>query len=81
MKRDKDYGICIYLLIPIILIVLKALGLVELSWLWVLSPLWIPLGICLALAVLVLVVLVIVAVIGLVIYLIDIIKERGNKSI
>lgn len=76
MKQDKDYGLCLYLLIPIILIALKAFGLVELSWLWVLSPLWIPLGIYLASTILFLALLGIVAIIGLTIYLVDVIKER-----
>lgn len=79
MKQDKDYETYLYLMITIVLIALKAFGLVELSWIWVLSPIWVPLGICFALTVLLLTILGIVVVIGLAVYLIDVIKERINE--
>lgn len=79
MKQDKDYETYLYLMITIVLIALKAFGLVELSWIWVLSPIWVPLGICFSLTVLLLTILGIVVVIGLVVYLIEVIKERINE--
>lgn len=76
MKQDKDYWSCLYSLLMIVLIALKAFGLVELSWLWILFPLWALLGICVTSMILLLAILAIGMFIGLVGYLVDMIKER-----
>ena len=40
-KRRKGMGICSALLVAFV--VLKLVGVITWSWMWVLSPLWIPL--------------------------------------
>lgn len=46
--RDTTYkGIGFLDLLCVALIVLKLLGVIELSWVWVLAPFWIPLVIAL----------------------------------
>lgn len=44
-KRRKGMGICSALLVAFI--VLKLVGVITWTWLWVLSPLWIPLALLL----------------------------------
>lgn len=65
----------VYLLIPIIMIVLKALGLIDLSWLWILSPLWVPVGLTVIVAVRMLVGLIILSIAALIVTLIEKIGE------
>lgn len=48
-------------ILGVILIVLKLLGVIHLSWLWVLAPFWIPLVISLGFIVFVLVIALIIA--------------------
>lgn len=44
MKKDKDtkLGFSWFYLLGTILVILKALNLTAIPWLWVLSPFWIP---------------------------------------
>lgn len=44
-KRRKGMGICSALLVAFV--VLKLVGVITWTWLWVLSPLWIPLALLL----------------------------------
>lgn len=44
-KRRKGMGICSALLVAFV--VLKLVGVITWSWMWVLSPLWIPLALLL----------------------------------
>ncbi len=48
IDRIVDIVIC---LITITVIVLKICGIITISWLWLLAPLWIPFGIGLVMAV------------------------------
>jgi hypothetical protein len=43
--RSKGTGICVLGIFLFVLVAFKVTGNTELSWTWVLSPLWIPLGI------------------------------------
>ena len=48
MKEDKRYGsvgVGLCGLLTIVFIVLKLTGVIGWSWLWVLSPLWIPIAV------------------------------------
>jgi len=44
-------------LLTIVFIVLKLCGVIEWSWLWVLAPLWIPLGLAIIIFIIVAIVL------------------------
>lgn len=48
MERIVDVVIC---LAVIAIIVLKICGIITISWLWLLAPLWIPFGIGIAIAI------------------------------
>lgn len=74
--RDNDVWLVVYLMIPIVMIVLKALGLIDLSWLWILSPLWVPVGLTVIVAALILVGLIILSAAALIVTLIE--KIKGN---
>lgn len=50
MKDKKSVGLGICDVLAIVFIVLKLLGVVEWSWLWVLSPIWIPILVVLVLS-------------------------------
>ena len=41
MKRKTDAAIGFVILLAIVLIVLRLMGVIDWSWLWVLSPVWI----------------------------------------
>ena len=41
-KQAKRSGMGLIGTLTLILIVLKAFGLISISWLWVFSPIWIP---------------------------------------
>lgn len=47
MRRESIGGLGILDVLAIVLIVLKLCGVINLSWLWVLAPIWIPLAILL----------------------------------
>jgi Flp pilus assembly protein TadB len=47
IKREKTTGIGFSQLLAIAFIVLKLTGVITWSWLWVLSPLWIPFAVAL----------------------------------
>lgn len=51
MKKDKDtkLGFSWFYLLGTILVILKALNLTVIPWLWALSPFWIPLALVLVL--------------------------------
>ena len=58
MKKNKqqgDGGIGFISVIAIVFIVLKLIGVIEWSWMWVLSPLWIGLILALIIPVIILV--------------------------
>lgn len=50
MKGKKSVGLDICDALAIVFIVLKLLGIIEWSWLWVLSPIWIPILVVLVLS-------------------------------
>ena len=45
MKKDtsKSTGLCFDAVLTIVFVVLKLTGLIDWSWLWILSPMWISL--------------------------------------
>ncbi len=44
MKNNSTTGIGFFGLLTIVFIVLKLVGVISWSWLWVLSPIWISVG-------------------------------------
>lgn len=40
--KKKSKGIGILGIVVIVIIILKLFGLIHLSWIWILSPIWIP---------------------------------------
>ena len=44
-NENKNYGIGFTGLLAIVFIVLKLTNVIEWSWVWVLSPIWIPIAI------------------------------------
>lgn len=54
-KNNGSSGVGLGSVILIVLIILKLTGNITWSWLWVLSPLWIPFGIVLLVFVIVLI--------------------------
>lgn len=61
----KKQGLSFSSLLTIIFIVLKLIGVIEWSWLWVLSPLWISVGLSLAIYLIGMLVVGIIAIIKL----------------
>lgn len=57
-------------ILTIIFVVLKLTHLIHWSWVWVLSPLWISVGLCLAIVIIIAIVLGTIAVIA---------SKKGNK--
>lgn len=53
-KRNSGLGLCGVL--TIVFVVLKLVGVIDWSWLWVLSPLWINAGIIIILTVIVIII-------------------------
>ena len=47
-NKTKQGGLGIVSVLTIIFIVLKLLGVIQWSWIWVLSPIWISAGIAVA---------------------------------
>lgn len=39
------YGFCFYVIVGLLLLNLKFIGIIFWPWIWILAPLWIPLGI------------------------------------
>lgn len=52
MKNNSNSGIGFVGLLTIVFIVLKLIGIISWSWLWVLSPLWISILLCIVFLVL-----------------------------
>lgn len=46
MKKTNSTGIGISGFLGIAFVVLKLVGVISWSWLWVLAPFWIPLAVC-----------------------------------
>ena len=61
----KKQGLSFSSLLAIIFIVLKLIGVIKWSWMWVLSPLWISVGLSLAIYLIGMLVLGIIAIIKL----------------
>lgn len=61
----KKQGLSFSSLLTIIFIVLKLIGVIEWSWLWVLSPLWISVGLSLAIYLIGMLIIGIIAIIKL----------------
>lgn len=53
MTNNTDSGTNLTGILLVIFIVLKLTNLINWSWLWVLSPLWIPIGIVVVITVLI----------------------------
>lgn len=68
METKSSGGINISGLLGIVFITLKLIGVIDWSWLWVLSPFWIP----------ILLVIIILAIVGLV-ALIEVLREKYKK--
>lgn len=41
-RSSQKGGISFFLVLTIVLVVLRIVGVISISWIWVLSPLWIP---------------------------------------
>ena len=54
-KEQNTYGIGFTGLLAIVFITLKLLGVISWGWVWVLSPMWIPLAIVLVILLIVLI--------------------------
>lgn len=57
--------------VTIVLIILKALGYIEFGWLWVFSPLWMPLAIIIGVMVLLSIISFILFIVGFIIKILD----------
>lgn len=68
VETKSSGGINISGLLGIVFITLKLIGVIDWSWLWVLSPFWIP----------ILLVIIILAIVGLV-ALIEVLREKYKK--
>lgn len=45
-KTTSAGGVSIFTVLTLIFVVLKLVGVIEWSWIWVFSPIWIPIALC-----------------------------------
>jgi hypothetical protein len=57
----QSSGISVFSLLGLIFITLKLIGYIEWSWIWVLSPFWIPLAFFVSVMIIVFIIAIIVA--------------------
>lgn len=82
MKNTNiKYGLSFSEVLLVIFIVLKILNLINWSWFWVLSPLWIPLVIFFILLIILLIIWLIIAFIKLITAFIKYCKDRFYKKL
>ena len=49
-NTNTNVGMSFFEVLTVIFVVLKLVGVINWSWLWVLAPIWIPLGIILVIS-------------------------------
>lgn len=57
------------------IIILKAFGLIDLSWIWIFAPIWVPVGLIVAVAALFTSIFIIVMLVGTMVYIVEEISE------